>query len=117
MILKSFEVENNLKSINKFKFILLYGENIGLKEKLKKKISDLNDKSEKVNLYQEDISKNKAVIVNEIKNISLFSDEKIIIINQINDKIFSDIEDLVDCEENVKVVLVGDLLDKKSKLR
>ncbi len=37
MILKSFEVENNINSLLKFKFILIYGENIGLKETLKKK--------------------------------------------------------------------------------
>ena len=42
MIIKSFEIENSIASINKFKFILIYGENIGLKETLKKK----NNKSE-----------------------------------------------------------------------
>ena len=37
MILKSYLVENNLKSLDKYKFILFYGENIGLKSQLKKK--------------------------------------------------------------------------------
>ena len=37
MILKSFEIENNIKSILPFKFVLIYGENIGLKEAFKKK--------------------------------------------------------------------------------
>ena len=36
MIFKSFEIENNIKNLVKFKFILIYGENIGLKEDLKK---------------------------------------------------------------------------------
>ena len=37
MIIKSFEIENNIKNISKYKFMLIYGENIGLKEALKKK--------------------------------------------------------------------------------
>ena len=37
MILKSFQIENNIKNILKFKFILIYGENVGLKDTLKKK--------------------------------------------------------------------------------
>ena len=35
MILKSFEVENNIEN-EQYKLILIYGENIGLKEVLKK---------------------------------------------------------------------------------
>ena len=37
MILKSFELEKNIASILNYKFILIYGENTGLKETLKKK--------------------------------------------------------------------------------
>ena len=63
MILKSFEIENNIKNILKYKFVLIYGENIGLKEILKKKIIQLNTKSEIIKLYQEDINKNKDIIL------------------------------------------------------
>ena len=38
MILKSFEIEKNIESISKFKFTLIYGENLGLKDKLKSEI-------------------------------------------------------------------------------
>ena len=86
MILKSYEIENNIKNALNFKFILIYGENIGLKETLKKKLISFSDKAEIINLYQEDITKNKNLIVDEVKNISLFSKEKIIIINQTNEK-------------------------------
>ena len=55
MILKSFEIENNIASILKYKFILIYGENLGLKEVLKKKIISLNNEAEVINLYQDDI--------------------------------------------------------------
>ena len=117
MILKSFEVENNIKSILNYKFILIYGENIGLKEALKKNIVNANNKAEIVNIYQEDIAKNKDVILNEVKNVSLFTEEKIIVINQVNEKIISDIENLKDSKENIKIILIAELLDKKSKLR
>jgi len=42
MILKSFEIENNIQKVAQYKFILIYGENIGLKETLKKDIINLN---------------------------------------------------------------------------
>ncbi len=117
MIIKSFEIENNINNIFKFNFILIYGENVGLKEALKKKIINFNIKAEVINLYQEDIIKNKNIISDEVKNISLFTKDKIIFMNHANDKNFSDIENLLDRKENVKIVLIADLLDKKSKLR
>ena len=84
MILKSFEIENNIQKVLKYKFVLIYGENIGLKEYLKKKLINLNNKSEIINLFQEDIVKNKDIISNEVKNVSLFTENKTIIVNQIN---------------------------------
>ena len=117
MILKSFEIENNIASILKYKFLLIYGENLGLKEVLKKKIISLNNEAEVINLYQEDITKNKEIILNEVKNVSLFVKEKVIIINQANEKNFSELEALLDNNGNVKIILIADLLDKKSKLR
>ena len=114
MILKSFEIENNIENLLKFKFILIYGENIGLKDTIKKKIKYLTKKVEIINLYQEDLVKNKNIILDEVKNVSLFSQEKIIFVNQVNDKILSSIENLLENKENIKIVLVGDLLDKKS---
>ncbi len=117
MILKSYEVENNIQRILKYKLILIYGENIGLKEVLKKKISNFKKEADIINLYQEDIVKNNNVILSEVKNISLFTKEKIIIINQVNEKLISDVESLIDIKEEVSVILIGDILDKKSKLR
>ncbi len=117
MIVKSFEIENNIKNISKYKYVLIYGENIGLKEALKNKIKDFYDKAEKINIYQEDITKNKDIILDEVKNASLFSKEKIIIINHANEKILLELEDLLDSKENIKIILIGELLDKRSKLR
>ena len=117
MILKSFELERNIKSILNYKFILIYGENIGLKEVFKKKIVNLNKNAEIINLYLEDIAKNKDIILKEIKNISLFNEEKVIIVNQANEKIYTEIESLINVKENVRIIVIADLLDKRSKLR
>ena len=117
MILKSFEIENNIQKIQQYKFVLIYGENIGLKETLKKNIINLNLKAEIINLYQEDVNKNKNIILNEIKNISLFSEEKIIVLNQIDEKNIIELDKILQSKEKIKIILIADLLDKKSKLR
>ena len=117
MILKSFEIENNIQKIQQYKFVLIYGENIGLKETLKKNIINLNLKAEIINLYQEDVNKNKNIILNEIKNISLFSEEKIIVLNQIDEKNIIELDKILQSKEKIKIIFIADLLDKKSKLR
>ena len=38
MIIKSYQIENNIDTIDKHKFALFYGENNGLKDHLKFKI-------------------------------------------------------------------------------
>lgn len=117
MILKSYLVENNLKSLDKYKFILFYGENIGLKSQLKKKISERINDVDIISLYQEDISKNKDILLEEYKNVSLFSKRKIIIVNQASDKLLGTIEYLLEDNQETRVILFCDNLEKKSKLR
>ena len=117
MILKSFEIENNIQKISQYKLILIYGENIGLRETLKKNIVNLNKKAEIINLYQEDINKNKNIVLNEVKNTSLFSSEKLIIINQTNENVLAELDNILEGKEKIKIIFIADLLDKKSKLR
>ncbi len=117
MIVKSFEIEKNINIISKFKLVLIYGENIGLKDSLKKKLIIFNKEAEIINLYQEDFAKNKKVLLNEIENISLFVEQKLILINQANEKNLDNIEDLKVNDLNLKIILFADILDKKSKLR
>ena len=117
MILKSFEIEKNIESISKFKFTLIYGENLGLKDKLKKEIIRIFNNHEIINIYQEDLNKNKDILINEFKNTSLFSNKKLIIVHQASDKLVKDIELLKNEREPTKIVMISELLDKKSKLR
>ena len=97
--------------------MLIYGENIGLKEIFKEKIISLLKDAEIVNLYDEDISKNKDIIINEAKNISLFTKNKVIIFNQASDKVLSDIQYILKNEKQTNIILFADILEKKSKLR
>ena len=97
--------------------MLIYGENIGLKESFKEKIISLFKDAEIVNLYNEDISKNKDIIINEAKNISLFTKNKVIIFNQASDKVLSDIQYILKNEKQTNIILFADILEKKSKLR
>ena len=58
MIYKSYLVEQNIE-ILKNNILLLYGENLGLKNDLKSQIKKKFSKSEFVNFNQEDVLKNE----------------------------------------------------------
>jgi len=117
MIFKSYILEQNLESINNYKLFLFYGENQGLKKEFKEKLRIQNKKQEILNLFQDEIIKNKNILVNEIKNKSLFNEKKIIFINQVNDKILDTIDEIIESIQDEKIFLFSDILDKKSKLR
>ena len=102
MIYKSYLVEENINLINQ-SFVLLYGENFGLKNDLKKKIKEANQKSEIFKLSQDDVIKNEEKFYNDIFNISLFENRKVFLIDQCNDKIvdiIKKIEGKIDTQKN-----------------
>ena len=92
MIYKSFVIEKNLQNLDK-KIALFYGENLGLKSDLKKKIISNNKKKKIIKYNQEEILKNNNIFINEIKNFSLFDESKIFFIEQIDDKILEFIKE------------------------
>ena len=75
MIVKSFILENNIKSIIDKNIFLFYGENLGLKRDFKKKDKKELVNSETLNFVQEEIIKNQNILFNEIKNKSLFEEK------------------------------------------
>ena len=95
MLFKSYIVEKNINIINQ-NLILFYGENIGLKNYFKYTLKK-NDDYESLSFNQDEVIKNKNLIVNEVSNVSLFGKKKIIFIDQVNDK-------LLDMDEKVKIV-------------
>tara|TARA_B100000686_G_scaffold347911_1_gene437705 strand:- start:404 stop:1402 length:999 start_codon:yes stop_codon:yes gene_type:complete len=117
MILKSYILEKDYNYFENYKIFLFYGENQGLKREFKEKLKIQNKNQEILNLFQDEIIKNKNILVNEVSNQSLFKEKKIIFIDQVNDKILDAIEEIIEYVQNEKIFLFSDILDKKSKLR
>ena len=116
MIIKNFEIKNI--NISKFNFFLFYGKNDGLKNELIENffLKDFNGKI--LNYEESEFINNKETLVSEMLNISLFENNKIIIISRASDKITSIIEEI--SEKNIsdlKIILKAGLLEKRSRLR
>ena len=116
MIYKSYLVEQNI-SILKNNIVLFYGENTGLINDLKENIIKNFSNCNIIKFNQEDILKNKNLLLNELHNISLFYQQKIFLIQDISDKALNIIEEIIgDIGEN-QIFLFSNVLDKRSKLR
>jgi len=115
MIIKSYETNKiNLKKNNIY---LLYGENEGLKNKV------INDTFKEFikNTYKYDekeILNNKENFFNKIFSKSFFETKKLIIILRSSDKIVDIVEEVIEKSiEDTKIILLANILEKKSKLR
>jgi DNA polymerase III subunit delta len=122
VILKSYEIEKKIPNLLKHNFFLLYGENIGLKKDIKNKIKiEMNKKensTEFISLNENEIIDDEEIFYNSIYSGSLFSNKKIITINDGTDKIVKYMEDIYEkYPENVILIIFSDILEKKSKLR
>ena len=117
MIFKSNSIENNPEKISQHNSILFYGINEGLKKFFKKKIKDLNEKHLIINYHQDELVSNNDILINETNNNSLFEEQKIILIENGTDKLFSTLELVLEKLENNKIYIFSEPLDKKSKLR
>jgi len=118
VILKSYIVEQNLKILDKYQAVLMYGENEGIKDSIKIKLKKNNKDSEAIIFFEEEILKNKDLLYGNITNESLFNEKKIIFIQSATDKILSEIIECLDKNNpNIKIYILSENLDKKSKLR
>ena len=118
MILKSYIVEQNLNILDKYQAVLMYGENEGIKDSIKIKLKKNNKDSEAIIFFEEEILKNKDLLYGNITNESLFNEKKIIFIQSATDKILSEIIECLDKNNpNIKIYILSENLDKKSKLR
>ena len=118
MIFKSFIVEKNISLIDEHFAVLFYGENIGLKDDFRGFIKHHNKNHEQVSLYQNDIIKNPNLLSEQVLNTSLFSQKKIIIINDLSEKLKKQVIEITEKPQNdVKIFLFSENLDKKSLIR
>ena len=116
MIYKSFLIENNINLL-KNHITIFYGENLGLKQSLKKALKKKFLFSSQESLTQEEIIKDQNNFYSSFLNSSLFSNEKIYFIDSVDDKILDLIEDIKNKIDDNKIFMFADKLDKKSKLR
>ena len=122
MILKSYEIQKSKANLLKYNFILMYGENLGLKkdikEIIKKEIQNVSSDLEIASLYQDEMLENKQNFYDLIYSGSLFGTKKIITIHKATDKIFNEISDIYKkYPESIYLIIFSDILEKKSKLR
>ena len=105
-------------NINKNKFILFYGVNEGLKKEEIAKLT-IKEKKENISKYEEkEVIQNSDNFLNSIFSKSLFEDKKIIIINQVSDKILNLIDEIIEKDiSEISIILNANNLEKKSKLR
>ena len=116
MIIKSFELGQ--KKLDHIKFYLFYGVNKGLIEHtIKNQFKHLIQNS--LQRYEEsEVIKNSEKIIEDFCSKSFFEKEKFILISRVTDKIFKIIEEIIEKDiEDVTILLISDLLEKKSKLR
>jgi DNA polymerase-3 subunit delta len=96
----------------------MHGKNEGFKKLIISKISSRNNNAEIQRFEEKQILDNQELFLEELLSNSLFSNKKIIIINQATDKILKDIESIYDKKINGLIIIIkSDNLEKKSKLR
>ena len=122
MIIKSYEIKKNKPNILKNNFFLLYGENTGLKKDIKNFITNelkqKNNNLEILSLYESDVINNRDDFFNSVYSGSLFSEKKIITINETSDKIIDIIKYVHEkYSEDIYLIFISNILDKKSKIR
>ena len=118
MIVKSYLVEQNINLLDKYFITLIYGENIGMKDDIKDDIKKFFASYEKISFNQDEILKDPNIFDEQVDNTSLFSQKKIIFINEVSDKIKNILSEIVEkYKSDIKIFLFSQNLEKKSSIR
>ena len=116
MLYKSYLIEQNFSTL-KSNITLFYGENLGLKREFKDLIKLNNKNKEIIKFIQDQILKNENILFNEINNVSLFEKEKIILIDNVDDRILETLKEIEDKLNDIKMYIFSEVLERKSKIR
>ena len=116
MIYKSYLVEQNFSTL-KSNITLFYGENLGLKKEFKDLIKFHNKNKEIIKFIHDQILKNENILYNEINNVSLFEKEKIILIDNVDDRILETLKEIEDKLNDIKIYIFSEVLERRSKIR
>ena len=116
MIIKNFELRKKITENSKY--FLLYGNNRGFIEETLNKVIKPAKQGNTFNYEENDILKNLDSFEEKIFSKSFFDNQKIIIIKRASDKILKTFEKIINENlEDVVIILISDILEKKSKLR
>ena len=115
MIIKSFELNKIKQSL--FNTFLIYGDNEGLKDEiLSTIITNSDDNLEKYD--EKDLLEKKDEIFSSLLNKSFFETKKTLVIYRSTDKLVAFIDEvIIKSIKDVKIIVISQSLDKKSKLR
>ena len=116
MLYKSYLIEQSF-SFLKSNITLFYGENTGLKKEFKDTIKFNNKGKEIIKFQQDQILKNKNILFIEINNNSLFEKEKLILIDNADDKILEILKEIEKNLDRIKIYIFSEILEKKSSIR
>ena len=114
MILKTQDLDKNVDC----KIFLFHGINEGLKEEILNKKFKSAFKENIYTYYEKEVFSDIENFYSQILSKSFFEKNKLIIIKEASDKIKNEIEILKEKKlDDIKIVLISNILDKKSKLR
>ena len=118
MIIKSFLIEKDLSVAKNHNLLLFYGENIGLKDEFKNNFKKKYSSYEHIAFSQDEIIKNEKLLYEQINNVSMFNDSKLIFLTEVSDKLFTKINVLLEKLPNhILLILFAQNLEKRSKIR
>ena len=113
-----FKTQDLSKIIKKNKIFLLHGVNNGFKETLLKEHFYPLFGENIFKYFEKEILSDLEIFYNKILSKSFFEENKLIIIKDATDKLENEISLLKEKEfDDVKIVLISNILEKKSKLR
>ena len=116
MIVKSYELGKF--DFTNFDFFLIYGKNEGHQNEIINNNLNSNFKGLMSKYEENEFVKNFETISSEIRNRSLFDENKTIIISRVTEKILKFIEKLIEINiKDTRIILKCGILEKKSKIR
>ena len=120
MIIKEFQLSEVIKKASLPQFLLIYGPNEGLiRDDILKIAEDFSQKKEtdEITINGKAIDENQKIIDEEIRSFSLFSEQKIIHLENIKDKHLQFFENTNFKSNKVLVIIKSENLNKNSKIR
>ena len=120
MIIKEFQLSEVIKSSSLPQFLLIYGPNEGLiRDDVLKIAQSFRQKKEtdEITINGKAVDENQNIIDEEIRSFSLFSEQKIIHLENIKDKHLQFFENTNFKSNKVLVVIKSENLNKNSKIR